>query len=264
MGSVLQMKKDYPPINPDDRFILENQMLSVMLGGFDEIVFRTWEWLKTERAREAFLEQNTRLATFFRTSGINDVWSEIIEARARTGVDTTEYIYAFARKVNMEDHLVPYTATETAALNRLCDYNYELIRNVTVDEVTAIRRQLVQDFANGTYPLRTTLQELQLKPINNWSPEQRARIIARTETARALNVSTLETFRNDGVEFVELVGCDPTCDECAAYQAGSSDYPDGVPIEDALECELPHPNCTGAWVAVRNTDTGMYINDELI
>lgn len=228
-----------------ERGILENQLLSVMLGGFDELVFSTWEWLKTAEAQEAFYEQNQRLATFFAESGINNRWNEIIEARARSGVNATEYIYEYARRVNMEDHLIPYTQTETLTLNRLCDSNYELIRNVTLDEVTAIRRQLVQDYANGTYPLQTSLKELQLQPINGWSPQKRAEVIARTETARAMNCSTLETYRNEGVEMVVLYGCDSSCDTC-------SEYFTPTPIDEAMEIEVPHPNCTGVWVSASN------------
>ena len=232
-------------LSDSERAILEMRLLSVMKGGFDELVFRTWEWLKTPEAGEVFYEQSSRLATFFNTSGINDVWGEIIEARARSGMDATEYIYAYARKVNMEDHLIPYTDNEIRALNRLCDSNYELIRNVTVDEVTAIRRQLVQDFASGVHPTQTSLKELQLKPINGFTPEKRAEMIARTETARTLNISTLETFRNDGVQMVTLYGCDTTCDVC-------SEYFTPTPVEEALEVGVPHPNCHGAWVSAEN------------
>ena len=232
-------------ISLTERLRLERGLLEVMLGGFDELTFNTWEWLKTSEAQEMFYEQNTLFTTFFRSSGINDVWQDIIDARASKGVDVTQSIYEYARQVNMEDHLVPYTATETAALNRLCDYNYELIRNVTIDEVTAIRRQLVQDFANGTYPMQTTLKELQLQPINGWSPQQRAQVIARTETARTWNVSTLETFRNDGVEMVVLYGCDSSCDVCGEYFSP-------IPIDEAMSVGVPHPNCTGVWVSAEN------------
>ena len=239
------MKKDYRPLTLQEIDLLEYELLSVMLGGFDEITFKTWEWLKTTEAGEAFYEQSIRLAEFFNNSGINDTWNTIIEERARTGVNVTEMIYDYARQVNMEDHLIPYTDTEIRALNRLCDYNYEMIRNVTQDEVMAIRRQLVQDFANGTHPTYTSLKELQLQPINGFSPEKRAEMIARTETARTLNISTLETYRNDGVEMVTLYGCNTDCEICGEYFSPT-------PIDEALEVAVPHPNCHGAWVSAEN------------
>lgn len=237
-------------IMPDERLMLESQYAEEILLGFDRAVNETMTWLHTPQAKEFFFRQRDQINTFFRESGIEERWDKIIEDRAMRGVDVTTSIFDYARKVNMENHLVPYTDTERRALNRLCDYNYELIRNVTSDEITAIRRKLVQDYGEGTYPLRTHLKELQLEPINGFSPEARAEMIARTESARTLNVSTLETYRNDGVTMVELFGCDPDCKECAEYAKPT-------PIADAMECELPHPNCTGAWVPVSDNDAGV-------
>lgn len=248
-------------IMPDEQLMWEKTMINDILGGFDLTVDETRSWLSSPAAKKFFFERNGRISSFFSESGIDARWNKIIEERALRGADITEQIYDYARSINMEDNLREYTLTERAALNRLCDYNYELIRNVTADEVMAIRRKLVQDFAKGTYPLRTSLKELQLEPINGFSPEARAEMIARTESARTLNVSSMETMRNDGVERVFLYGCDETCEECGQYMEGSdfnTEYPDGVPIDVALEVEVPHPHCTGVWIAARNSETGLY------
>lgn len=237
--------KDYRHITGDEQLQWENILRKCVTDGFDELVLDTWDWLSTPAAHEYFRKQNVRLTKFMRDSGIQERWQDIIDERAERGVDVTRQIFDYARSVNMTDPLVDYTRTERAALNRLCDYNYELIRNVTQDEVTAIRRKLVQDFANGTYPLRTSLKELELEPINGFSPRQRAEMIARTESARTLNVSTLETMRNDGVDMVVLYGCDSSCDTC-------SEYFTPTPIDVALEVEVPHPNCTGVWITAGN------------
>lgn len=233
---------DYRRILPDEQLKWEIQFQNTILAGFDEAVNITMEWLETEKARDYFFNQRGMLNTFFRDSGISDEWNRIIETRASKGVDVTKQIYDYARKVNMTNHLIPYTDTERRALNRLCDYNYNLIVNVTQDEIASIRRKLVQDYSEGRHPTKTGLKELQLQPINNWTPQQRAEVIARTESARTLNVSSLETMRNDGVEMVVLYGCDLTCDVCQEYNL----YP--IPIDEALEIEVPHPNCTGVWI----------------
>ena len=237
--------KDYRKLLPDEQRMWEIQLHNVMIYGFDEAINTTWEWLQSDAARAHFTNQRQMLNTFFRESGIESEWNNIIQTRAMKGVDVTKQIYDYARKINMDDHLVPYTQTEVRALNRLCDYNYELIQNVTHDEITQIRRKLVQDYAEGRHPTKTGLKELQLKPINNWTPQQRAEVIARTESARTLNVSTLETMRNDGVQLVILAGCDETCQECMEYNLYHRT------IDEALELELPHPQCTGAWVSYR-------------
>lgn len=242
-------KRKYRRITPAEHTKWEVYLNAHIIDGYREAVDKTMSWLESPAAEEFFKRQSQQLTTFFTTSGIRDTWENIIETRANTGKDITKQIYDYARSVNMTDHLVPYTRAETLALNRLCDYNYELIRNVTNDEITAIRRTLVQDFAEGVYPLRTNLKKLELEPINGFSPSKRAEMIARTETARTLNVSTLTTLMNDGVKEVILYGCDPTCDECYEYCT------EPQKITDALDLELPHPNCTGVWSA--------YYGDEL-
>ena len=50
------------------------------------------------------------------------------------------------------------------------------------------------------------------------------------------------------------------CDECAEYGEDSSDYPNGVPIDEALDVGVPHPNCRCTWVVVEDKDTGLYTN----
>jgi len=241
MERLLPMN-DYRRILPDEQLKWELTLQQTIKGGFDEMVSVTYEWLKKPEVAEYFMEQRGMLNSFFRESGIAREWEDIIERRAIKGVDVTKQIFNYARSVNMVDHLVEYTDTERRALNRLCDYNYELIVNVTRDEVASIRRKLVQDYAEGRHPTKTGLKELQLQPINNWTPEQRAEVIARTESARTLNVSTLETMRNDGVELVIMYGCDLDCPECAQYNL----YPST--IDEAIEIEVPHPNCCGTWI----------------
>ena len=234
---------DYRPIQPDEQLLWETRLQGVITSGFDEAVNTTWEWLSTEEAKDYFYNQRGQLNTFFRSSGISKEWDDIIEKRAIKGTDVTKQIFDYARKINMTDYLVEYTDTERRALNRLCDYNYELIVNVTRDEISAIRRKLVQDYAEGRHPSKTGLKELQLQPINGWTPQQRAEVIARTESALTLNVSTLETMRADGVSMVILYGCDITCEECMQYNLNP------ISIDEAMELELPHPNCTGTWVS---------------
>ena len=238
----------------DDYIINERLLYDNMAAGFDEAVTATLEWLQTPAAAEYFIQQEGRLSTFFNNSGIREQWQSIIDNRASRGADITEQIYDYARRVNMEDHLVPYTSAEKIAMNKLADSNYELIRSVTSDQINGIRRQLIQDYSEGINPRQTSLKEvleqIQLEPINGLSPEERAEMIARTESARALNTSTLETYRADGITHVSLYGDynGGQCDECAQYEMGSDDYPNGVPIEEALEIGVVHPNCRCVWL----------------
>ena len=246
-------RKPVGQLTLDDYIINEQALYENMARAFDETLQATIDWMQTDEAEEYFAKQAGRLSKFMTESGIRRRWQDIIEERAETGADITEQIYDYARQVQMDNYLEEYTPSEIKALNKLCDYNYELIVNVTEDQISGIRRMLVQDYAEGRNPRRSTLREeyekIQLEPINHLSPEERAVMIARTESARALNTASLECYRNDGFSRVELYGSSQ-CDECAQYALGSDDYPDGVPIEEALEIEVPHPNCRCSWIPV--------------
>lgn len=231
----------------DDYIRNEELLMENMANAFDESINATLEWLRTPQAEEYFKQRGRRLSKFMTESGIRDEWENIIERRATRGADLTEQIYDYARSRGLEDSLREYTPTETMAMNRLCDYNYELIRNVTQDQIAGIRRSLIQDYAEGRNPRRTSikneLEQIGLEPINGMSPRARAEMIARTESARALDIATLESYKADGITMVSLYGDynGGKCEECAQYS-----HP--IPINEALEIGVPHPNCRCVWL----------------
>ena len=240
-------------LNLDDYFLSETELLKNITDGFTENINETVRWLNSPKAKRFFNQRQGLINEFFETSGINNEWHNICHKRARLGVDVTSEIYEYARKKNMREYTPNYTTTEREALNLLCDYNYNLIVNVTSQQVQGIRYALLEDVASGVNPLQTNikehLNEIMLDPINGWSPLKRAEVIARTESARVLNTSTLETYRPEGVQYVELIGLDDseTCDDCSDYR----DKP--VPIDEALNIGVIHPNCRCAWVEYTGT-----------
>jgi hypothetical protein len=234
----------------DDYIINEITLYENMSQGFDEVLNKTIEWVQSPEAEEFFITRRGKLSTFMTESGIRDDWNTIIQNRAQRGSDLTEEIYDYARRKNMTEYLTEYTPSERLAMNRLCDYNYELIVNVTQDQIAGIRRSLIQDYAEGVNPRQTSMREaleaIQLQPINGLSPEERAVMIARTESARTLNVSTLTTYQADGYTHVELYGTGQ-CDDCASIGV--------VTVEEALNIEVPHPNCRCAWIPANKPES---------
>lgn len=241
---MIEMNYQLP--SQDKRDYLERQQALNIVNGFDDVVDATWEWLQLDSTANFFFDKQGRITRFFRESGIEDKWDSIIEERALRGVDITEEIYEYARNLNT-DADIHYTPQETAVFNKLCDNSYELIRNVGEDQIRGIRQRLVRDYANGVNPRQTSLREVQLEPINGYSPEARAVMIARTETARALNCGMLEQYRRDGIEFVTLL-VSSDCDECLQYAQEDDGSEKLVPIGEALDAPCIHPNCRCAWV----------------
>lgn len=252
------MEDEQPQLeSPPKRYISkqEQRMLDNMLSIFDEQVNATLEWLDTPEAQQLFFERQNRISTVIEQSSLNKRWEQIIQARAENGADITSEIYGYIRQLNSQyGNLVQYNPTETRVFNNLCDTHYELIKRVSTDEIQLIRQKLLDDYANGRSPNETSLRELQLQPINRWSPSQRAKVIARTESHRALSTASLESYKEMGVTHVELDVARSGCTICKK-KAGTI-----IPIDEAINDPVLHPNCRCAWKPARNPETNNYIN----
>lgn len=246
----------YRMLTPDERRRMELLIEENIINGFAELVDRTSEWLSTPAARDFFFERRNQINRFYRESGIEDEWQNIINARATRGADIAEQIYTYARGINSEG-VVDFTPTERNVLNNICDNQYELVRNTTQYEVEGIRRSILQDVAEGVNPRQTSLREVQLQPINGLSPEQRAVMISRTETATIHNTARLMQFKEDGVELVEWVGGGyaNSCDDCAAMEGQQ------MTVDEALETPIMHPNCGCTFRAVVVNPPGEWLDN---
>lgn len=211
---------------------------------FTQSVQRTMDWWISDEARDFFQERQGRLTNFFNESGIAEEWGKFVEERATMGADIAEQIYDYSREVRMAEDVVPYTQAEREGMNLLCDYEYELIKDVTEEQIQGIRECLIQDYAEGRNSTETEilnkLEEIQLEPIHTFSSEQRARMIARTETSRITNRATLEQFKRDGVKYITYF-CNSDCEVCLEHCGDENK----VPVEEALDGdEIFHPNCS--------------------
>lgn len=232
-------------ITAEQRAYLEKLLMDNFRYAFDEIVNVGWEWLSTPEAAEYFQQRQDRLTLFFEHSGIHDKWEEIIINRAENGADVVEQIYNIARQNDVDGSLFQYTSKERAIFNRLADEQYELVKDVTQQQVKGIRRLLIEDYAKGINPSKTSLKQMQLEPVNGHSCKERAEMIARTETAKTLNSASLMQYYDEGVQYVELIGED-ACDECKKHQGRQ------VPIEEAIDMPVLHPRCRCRWIAADN------------
>lgn len=239
----------------------QNKLLETILGGFREAIDKTMEWWRTDEAGEYFQEQQYRLTEFFEQSGIAQEWQNIIESRASAGADIAEQIYEYARNLRLDGDVIPYTEAERSAMNYLADSQYELIRDVTEEQVKGIREALVQDYAEGRNSAETVilekLEQVQLQPIHTFSPEARARMIARTKTSRAANVATLQFFKANDILYVKLK-CNSDCEICNSHVTDDDGEPIIYHVDEALEEPMYHPNCSCTWMAARNPETGLY------
>lgn len=235
--------KSYRFFTDAEMGVFENAFLKLFADTFQMNIDNTIAWWVTDEAREFFQQRQGRLTDFFRESGISNEWSSFAEERAKMGADITEQIYNYAREVQNESAIIEYTQIERDALNHLCDYTYELVKDVTEEQIQGIRDCLIQEYAEGRNSresvLLEKLEQVQLEPIHTFSAEQRARMIARTESKRATNAARLQSMKQDGVKYVTYY-CNSDCEVCNEHTGEENK----IPVDEAIDGdEIFHPNC---------------------
>lgn len=77
---------------------------------------------------------------------------------------------------------------------------------------------------------------------------RRTECLVRTELAHTLNAAQIETYKSEGVKYLDF-DCEPTaCGECLDIAAGN---PHRI---DKLPCVIRHPNCRCTWLPVEDDD----------
>ena len=109
------------------------------------------------------------------------------------------------------------------------------INETTRDNIVAALKQGIED-GHGAAELGDDVEEATA------FDEYRSELIARTESARALNESQIESYREFGVTQVTAIDGDGD-EECAARDGQTFDIDEAMGIED-------HPNGTLDWVPV--------------
>lgn len=254
---------DYSLFTIPELNFLQTLYFTFFIETFKESVEMTMAWWELDATKIFFQERQERMTNFFEESGISEEWNKFVEERANKGADIVEQIYDYSREKRMGDDVIPYTEMEKRGINELCDYNYELIKDVTEQQIKDIRQCLIQDYAEGRNSADSTilekLEQIQLESIHTFSAEQRARMIARTETSRITNRATLDQMRKDGVKYVtyhrsDTRDCKICDDHCGDKNA--------VPIDQAIMGDsIFHPNCSCTPVPVAD-ENGFFIPPE--
>lgn len=124
-------------------------------------------------------------------------------------------------------------------------YNFSLIKNIDDDLRHDIRQTIVNGILENKHNsyIARDLRELPIQPIpagrRILTPNERAELIARTETMRAFNIGNMIEYIQSGVEMVDIVTAydEKTCEECISI-ADEGPYPvDSAPLPPY------HPNC---------------------
>ncbi len=138
---------------------------------------------------------------------------KVLYKHTSTMEEHIEDIYKAGKKQGFDKLQVKsfFGAADKQALFTLKNYNFDLVKNLSDDLRTQIRREVWTGVARGDTIRQVTnrIKALNLEPIQAGkrliTPEQRARLIARTETMRAVNQGQLLAFQQYGIEYIEII-----------------------------------------------------------
>ena len=239
----------------------EQQYLRKLWDGLDNQLLTVSEWLGSDEAAEFYGLHQSELNEFFMTSGIREELNNIIESNASDSHEFIQKFYNVGSRLGYNDlhKKLLFTPADREALHIVSEYNFDLITDLNTNLFTGIRETIFQAVLEGQGADTTTRQilELGLKPlplrngagkvVRYISARERARMIARTEHARAVNTGTLQAYSNFGVDDVEIItaGDDAVCDDCL-------DLADNNPysLMEAQSLLPAHPNCRCSFGAV--------------
>lgn len=154
--------------------------------------------------------------------------------------------------------------TDNDLLNfvKIRQYNYNLLSNLSDDLSKNFKDIILEGIINGK-SVNEIAEELEIagiSPLNKHTAQQRARMIARTEINSVKNQARLQAYRDNGIQWVNIVTQrdNRVCKDCLNLEASNPYFIDEV---DGL---LPvHPNCRCYYeISNKNHNDTIILDDE--
>lgn len=234
-----------------DKALFDNSTLSAdekkyfnsIIDGFNNQTQFYIDWLDSDEARRIFYENEEYNEQTF--SKIDDKVKEIVSDTSLTADGIISRIYDSGLQSGADEirRTKYYNDATKYGLQFLQSYNFDLISNVNTDLKNHIRAEIFAGIAAGEgMPdvakriLNATDNSLTGKTL---SARQRAMMIARTETARAMTQGRLQSYANYGVREVKILtaGDEKVCAICREAETKI------FKIEEAGNLVPFHPLC---------------------
>lgn len=235
----------------------EKKYFNSIINGFNEQIKFYTDWLDSDEARRIFYENEQYTEDTFEK--IDEQVKEIANDTSLTADEIISRIYDSGLEAGADEikRTKYYNDATKYGLHFLQSYNFDLISNINEDLKNHIRAEIFAGIAAGEgMPevakriLAATDNSLTGKTL---SARQRAMMIARTETARAMTQGRLQSYANYGVREVKILtaGDENVCPVCleAAFIFNGDVHIDNVAgerihkITDATSLVPFHPLC---------------------
>lgn len=199
--------------------------------------------LEREKLLQSFEEKTEELLNNNYTD-IENIIEEIYREGRRRGLNNLG-----------SDKNVLWTTGDKNTLRHLLDYDMGLIKDVSEELRGHVADSIFQGIMQGESIPEITdrikdIPEFEPLPGTKLTAQQRAELIARTETMRAQNTGALNTYKQYGLTHVEIIPGPDACDDCIDF----AETYNPLTIEEA-EGVLPlHPNCGCVYGPVLDED----------
>ena len=183
----------------------------------------TVRWLESDEARDYFFSEAEYQQDVFRA--LEDEWDEILEGKYPSVEALLSEVYRRGKAqgyADMREH-IRYTEQDKLALEFVTNYNFGLIRKIDNDTRNQIKNRITEAVIAGEHPYTVTSKILSVAEErldgSNFTPKQRATMIARTEISRVQNTGILQSYVNEGYTEVKILTAEDNnvCTICLKY-----------------------------------------------
>lgn len=253
----------------DSQIIRYYQLLSNLIDGQIDAGIR---WLKSDNARTYFFGESEYQREVFQT--LEDEWDNILSAKYSSIEALLSEVYRRGKAkgyADMREH-VKYTKEDNWALDFVNDYNFGLIERIDDDVRYQIKNKIIGGFLAGDHPHQIAPKILDVadeKLIgSNFSPKQRATMIAKTEISRVQNTGILQSYVNEGYTQVKILTAEDNS-VCYLCLKNAYEFNEDAPVTydnkgderihyigtliDNLNYVPLHPNCRCTYLSIWET-----------
>ena len=236
-------------------------------------------WLSSPQAKEYYYAEMQRQKEILQSLDME--WEDLLEQTYESVDDLIERVYELGKQKGYNDikEKLVFTDTDKEALDFVRQYNFHLIRKLSNDLRSSVKKTITQAVATGEnpYSLANKIVELGVKPLegSTLTPKQRAVMIAKTEVSRAQNTGILQSYVNEGYTEVTILTAEDSnvCSLCLdnaylfnkgedkVYHPGLKDNVHRISDLDENSILPLHPNCRCTYLSVwdsRDTDVEPY------
>lgn len=183
----------------------------------------TIRWLESDEARDYFFDEAKYQKEIL--SALEDEWDEILSAKYPSVDALLDEVYRRGKAkgyADMREH-IKFSEADKIALNIARNYNYHLIRKIDNDTRSQIKSKITEAVVTGEHPdsVARKIRNVAEEKLHgtNFTPKQRATMIARTEISRVQNTGILQSYINEGYTEVKILtaGDSRVCNLCLRY-----------------------------------------------